>query len=283
MKNTCASCEGLSIHKIIKTNNEKKPKWLEKLDYVTEFIENSNKQKIKIKQQPHTDTTMILDVGKNKANRYILYWGAQKGNVNQVTIHNARKAYGNFKNNGIAKVNNQGKVKLHFNCPQCYSTVEKGKKSKETFYKHIHFCFSNANCDKWLNTVYTKIIICHHSLKETLKKHKNGSVVLINALPCEYYQKAHIPNSFNIPYNKISKFSQRELFDWVKEVVKINYPKLHKLLQQKRLNVYELPIITYCAHEKCDASQRLATQLLKKGFVNVGEFTGGMKEYLSKH
>ena len=281
MKNICASCIGLSVNKVIKTNNEKKPKWLEKFDYVEQFIEKNNNQKIKIKRQANVDTTLTLDVGKNKANRYILYWGASKAKDGQVMIHDAKKAYGNFKNHGISKVNKNGLVKLYFNCPQAYSTIEKGKKNRETFYKHIHFCYSNANCDRWLDTVYTKIIVCKHTLNETIKKHKKGSVVLINALPCEYYQKSHIPNSFNIPYNRISKISQRDLFEWVKEVVKLNYPKLNKLLQQRKLNVYELPIIVYCAHEKCDASEKLATGLLKKGFVNISEFPGGMKEFLN--
>ena len=61
--------------------------------------------------------------------------------------------------------------------------------------------------------------------------------------------------------------------------VSINYPKLNKLLKQKKINIYELPIIVYCAHDKCDASEQLAINLLKKGFVNIGEFPGGMKDY----
>ena len=32
MKNTCASCNGVSINKIIKTDNEKIPDWLIKKD-----------------------------------------------------------------------------------------------------------------------------------------------------------------------------------------------------------------------------------------------------------
>tara|TARA_B100000795_G_scaffold44000_1_gene28852 strand:- start:3637 stop:4458 length:822 start_codon:yes stop_codon:yes gene_type:complete len=272
MKNTCASCKGLSVKKIIKTSNEKKPKWLEKIDYVVDFIEKN--KKIKIKKQPNTDTTLILDVGKSKANRYVLYWGAQKSK--KILINDAKKAYGNFKNNGIAKVNKNGLVKLHFNCPQCYSTVEKGKKNKETFYKHMHFCYSNASNNKWLDSVYTKIIVCKHNLKQTMEKHKKGEIILLNALPCKYYQKAHIPNSFNLPYN--TKISQKDLFQWMKDV-SINYPKLNKLLKQKKINIYELPIIVYCAHDKCDASEQLAINLLKKGFVNIGEFPGGMKDY----
>lgn len=283
MKNTCASCNGLSITKIIKVNNEKKPKWLSKFDYVSNFIEKNNNKKIKLYKQAKTDTTMVLDVGKSRAGKYVLYWGAEHAKKSQILIRDAKKAYGTFKNHGIAKVGKNGKVTMCFNCPQAYSTTEKGKKSRETFYKHIHFCFSNQSCDKWLDTIYTKIVVCKHTLPQLMKKHKAGNVVLINALPCEYYQKAHIPNSFNLPYNKISKMTQRELLFWMAEVVATNYPKLHKLVSSKKINIYELPIVVYCAHDKCDAGEKAAIALMKKGFVNMSEFPGGMKEYLHKH
>ena len=41
MKNFCASCIGVNVEDIIKTDNEQLPKWLEKFDYVTNFIHNS--------------------------------------------------------------------------------------------------------------------------------------------------------------------------------------------------------------------------------------------------
>ena len=46
MKNICASCQGVDVKSIIKTNNEKLPSWLQKTDYVTNFIE---KAKINLK------------------------------------------------------------------------------------------------------------------------------------------------------------------------------------------------------------------------------------------
>ena len=280
MKDTCASCHGLSVTKIIKTDNEKKPKWLTKFDYVTNFIEKNNKKKIKIYKQKKTDTTMVLDVGKSRAGLYVLYWAATPASLRQTLIKNAKAAYSNFRNHGIAKVDKHGHVKFCFNCPQAYNTTQAGKKHGETFYKHVHLCFSNKACDKWCETVYTKIVLCKHTLAQTMKKQKMGNAVLINALPCEYYQKAHIPNSFNLPYNKIAKISQKNLLKWFREVVKINYPKLHKLVQQNKINIYELPIIVYCAHDKCDAGEKAAIALMKKGFVNMSEFPGGMKEYL---
>ena len=58
-----------------------------------------------------------------------------------------------------------------FNCFQAYSTTEKGKKSRETFYKHTHFCFSINHAINF-DTIYTKIVVCKHTLPQLMKKHK---------------------------------------------------------------------------------------------------------------
>jgi len=74
--------------------------------------------------------------------------------------------------------------------------------------------------------------------------------------------------------------NQNELFKWVAEVIEKNYKKLHTLIKNKKLNYYEIPIVFYCAHSKCNASELATVEILKKGFVNISEFSGGMKEYL---
>ena len=65
----------------------------------------------------------------------------------------------------------------------------------------------------------------------------------------------------------------------LEEVINIHYPKLKKYLQNGKLRLYEVPIITYCAHSTCNASDLALTELMKKGFVNVSEYNGGMLEY----
>jgi len=276
MKQICASCVGINVNKIIKTNNDSLPKWLQHTDYVIEFIQNQ--KKIKEFHRQSASMKMDLDVGVSKVGKYVLYWGA--ADSHSPLIKDAKKAYGNFKNNGIAKVNKKGIATLYFNCPQAYSTVVKGKKNKESFYRHIHFCFSNKQNNEWLSTVYTKIIVCKLNLQHTLKIVHKGDAVLLNSLPREYYGKGHIDCSYNLPHTEIKRMSQKELYEWFSDVVKINYSKLHKLLQKGKLNIYELPIIVYCAHSGCNSSNIAAKELLKKGFVNISEFKGGMKEYL---
>ena len=45
------------------------------------------------------------------------------------------------------------------------------------------------------------------------------------------------------------------------------------------MEIYELPILMYCAHDKCDASEKAVQEIMKKGFVNVQDYTGGIMDY----
>ena len=107
MKNICASCHGVDVKNIIKTDNEKLPEWLQKTDYVSNFIENA---KIKAYKQQKTNMKLILNAGEKNKNKYILYWGAEP--QKNILIKDAKTAYKNFKNYGVTKVNQ--KEMLHF-------------------------------------------------------------------------------------------------------------------------------------------------------------------------
>ena len=110
-------------------------------------------------------------MGKHRAGKYCLYWAAdpQRG----LLVRDAKSAYNKFKNYGIAKVNSKGCVTLSINCPQCYSTIEKGKKKKKHFIDTFIFCFSNINNSKWLlSSIFTKVIICNITKKNTSASQK---------------------------------------------------------------------------------------------------------------
>ena len=66
MKNSCASCNSVDVKNIIKTDNNKLPKWLEKRDYVEEFI---NKVPIKLYKKPRYNMKLKLNVGKQNKNK----------------------------------------------------------------------------------------------------------------------------------------------------------------------------------------------------------------------
>ena len=108
---------------------------------------------------------------------------------------------------------------------------------------------------------------------------KDKCHVFINALPCQYYAKDHIPDSYNLHNSDIKSMSVNELQKWFMDIIKVHYPMLYSLVKSGKLQIYELPIIVYCAHDKCNASELAIQQLMKKGFVNIHEYSGGMKDY----
>ena len=188
------------------------------------FIKNTP---LKPYKQKNTSMKMVLNIGK--PNVYVLYWAAKPNN--DIKIRDAKSSYGDFSNYGVGKTNNNGEITCYFNCPSVYSEVD-NKNHKESFYRHLHFTYSNNNI-KWLNNIYTKLIVCILGYKETIKLHKDRKIVLINALPASYYAKAHIPNSYNLYYKDVKKMSVEELHSWFREVVNTDYPKINKLIKEK--------------------------------------------------
>lgn len=275
----CASCLNFSINKVIKSQPEQKPLWLSKTDYVEEFIKKQKNHNIR--KPTNYDVSMEVDLGKSNANKKILYWAANSSSLYNPLVNDAKVAYGSFSNNGVAKTDSNGKTNVHFKCPQLYSTVAKGHKKRQTFFRHVHFVVSNKDETEWLSQIYTKIVVCKLDYKQIkpILQMKDKCHVLINALPCNYYAKDHIQNSYNLHNKEIKSMTVKELQEWFLEVIKTHYPMIFKLVKNGKLDIYEIPIITYCAHDKCNASELAVEELMKKGFVNIHEYSGGMKDF----
>ena len=240
----------VEVTEIVETDS-KLATWLESIDYVSNFIDSVPLERY---QMENPNIKLKLNVGKKNKGKLMLYWGAESSK--KILINDALKAYGNFTNYGVTRVRNNGDVILYFNCPQPYSTIEKGQTKRETFYRHMHLCFSNKAMTNWLSTVYTKIVVCNMKTPEMLKLHRNGEIVLINTLPASYYAKRHIPNSYNLHYREIDEMSREELINWMAEVVGYHYPKLNRLLKAGKLSIYELPICSFTAQIKNVIYQR---------------------------
>jgi len=274
MKGNCASCLEFDISKVVKSKDSLKPTWLLQHDYVSEFINNHG---FKLKTPNKYDVVMDIDLGIKFASKKILYWAANEKETNIPTVVNAKQAYGNFKNSGVIKTNDKGKAIFKFKCPQLYKAKRSDQPKPITFFRHLHFVVENNG--QWLPQIYTKIVVCNKSYKESMKIYDSGYYVFINALPSEYFAKDHIPNSYNLHHSVISKMTTSQLESWFYEVTKLHYPKLFKYIKNKKIDIYEIPIITYCAHKDCNASEMALKELMKKGFVNINEYGGGIQEY----
>jgi len=277
MSKICASCLDFNFEKIVKSNDLIKPKWLIKKDHVRTFIENSN---VFTNYFPEPfNVKMKINIGKKNCGKKILYWAANEKKFNDVQVKDAKTSYGDFSNSGVMSVDKNGEVLLKFNCPQIYSTIPVDGSKPKTYFRHLHFVISNEKKDKWMPQIYTKIVVCKFGYDYSMKLLKTGYSIFINALTCEYYGKDHIPNSYNLTNYQVKKMNQNEVFSWFETLVKLHYPKIYSELKAKRIQINEIPIMTYCAHDKCNASRLLLEELMKKGMVNVNEFSGGMKEY----
>ena len=277
MREICASCLDFDMNKIVKTKDELSPKWLSENDYVRSFIESNN---VFTNNFPEKyNVKMKLIIGKQHSGKKILYWATKEKKQNHLHINDAKTAYGDFSNSGISNIDKNGEVLLKLSCPQVYNTTPVNKTNPQTYYRHLHFVISNKNKDMWMKQIYTKIVVCKFTLFQSLKLLKSGEFVFINALPSEYYAKDHIPNTFNLTAKQTKKMSQNDVLKWFEEVIKIHYPKILVALKSKKIQLHEIPIITYCAHSKCNASELLLEELMKKGMVNVNEYSGGMRDY----
>jgi rhodanese-related sulfurtransferase len=97
---------------------------------------------------------------------------------------------------------------------------------------------------------------------DQLKKMKDAkeAFVLINVLPAEAFNEAHIPDSINIPLKQA---------DFVAQV-------------EKAAGGKDKAVVTYCAGFECPASHDAAEKLEKSGFTKVSAYEGGTKEWLEK-
>lgn len=274
-KKLCASCLKFNFNKTIKSNKNLKPKWLSKTDYVEDFIKKNSKN-FTNKYPKKYNKIIKLYVGKNFSNRKILYWAANPSD--DLVINDAKKAYGKFKNSGISSIDEDGFVKIKFMIPQNYKTIVKDEKDYTTFFKHIHYVISNNNKTHWIFHIFTKLIHNNYNYREFINKLNSKKAIILNVLPSDYYSIDHIKNTYNLPISNIKKMSTAELNDWFESLIDLHYPIIKNLLKSK-LNINEIPIICYCAHNNCHLSKKAAEILMKKGFVKVSIYQDGMKGY----
>lgn len=100
-----------------------------------------------------------------------------------------------------------------------------------------------------MNTLTTK------QLKE--KAQRQAAFELINVLPRDHFEKAHIPGSRNIPLSNDG---------FVQEV-------------RNTVDNEREEIVVYCANRECDLSPKAARKLEDAGFTNVYDYEGGTKAW----
>lgn len=84
---------------------------------------------------------------------------------------------------------------------------------------------------------------------------RSQGYALVNVLGEEQFQQEHIPGSSNIPQGQEEAFEKR-------------YAK-------------DKEIVVYCASSECDASEKAAEELARRGFQRVVDYSAGLSDWRS--
>ena len=84
---------------------------------------------------------------------------------------------------------------------------------------------------------------------------ESGDVTVVEALPANYYEDAHIPGAINIPHTEVRNLAPA-------------------LLPDK-----DAAIVTYCASTTCPNSELAAIVLTKLGYTSVREYIEGKQDW----
>jgi len=88
------------------------------------------------------------------------------------------------------------------------------------------------------------------------KLDRGDKFVLVEALPEQYYRKAHLPGAINLPHDQIGELAPRLLPDKSQEIV------------------------VYCANTTCQSSTIAAHHLAELGYTNVKRYVEGKQDWL---
>ena len=217
------------------------------------------------------DLQLKLQLGKKNANRYVFFFGAYPINNSKYQIMHETKSYGNITNKGICKTNITGECNIKLKCPQPY------RDNTETYQPHIHFLISNKQNTKWNLTLKTHTVTCPISHPELLTVLNKNSALIINALPYEYYIKSRIPMSISLPYKYLldSILNEQNIDQYLKTML-VHSNKLNNHFKKGNINLKDIPIISYCWDNKCNAGHILKDKLSDFGYTNIRIYEPGI-------
>ena len=221
-----------------------------------------------------------INLGRKKAGRYVLYYAADQcpmSNCANCHLLDANQAYGSFKNQGLTRLDSEGKAILKIQCPRPY------REENRSYLPHVHFIVSQKDNLSWEHKLMTQTVVCHLNYSEMEQLVQKGCAMVINALPFEYYVKDRIPMSIPLDHNLVlDKLTKKEVIQYLKVMV-AHYPSLHKAVSTGKMELLDVPIVSYCYNPECEADTDLQEKLNKIGFTNVKLYPGGIKEWRRKN
>ncbi|MGI8976540.1 MAG: rhodanese-like domain-containing protein [Thermomicrobiales bacterium] len=96
--------------------------------------------------------------------------------------------------------------------------------------------------------------ITRDELKAVLDQGKE--VAIVEALPEQYYRKAHLPGALLMPHDQVDQLAPTLLPDRSAEIV------------------------VYCANLPCENSEAAARRLIELGYTNVRDYAEGKQDWI---
>jgi rhodanese-related sulfurtransferase len=211
-----------------------------------------------------------MKFGEGSSEKWAFYFASNE-QEDPLEIKTPKEAYGQDENRGLVKTDKDGKATFKLNCPQPY------RAEGTTYCRHVHYLIEEDGV--WLPMRTTRVI-CEIELEKLDKVLKDKTALVINALDFKDYDKDKIPGSVNLPVSELEKLGSEEKEKRVLDFLKDNIKKLKPIedkVKEKKLDIKDVPIVTYCARKQCKASEKLLDQLYECGVNNVLEFSGGME------
>ena len=211
-----------------------------------------------------------MKFGEGSSEKWAFYFASNE-QEDPLEIKHPGEAYGKDENRGLVKTDKGGKATFKLNCPQPY------RAEGTTYCRHVHYLIEEDGV--WLPMRTTRVI-CEIELEKLDKALKDKTALVINALDFKDYDKDKIPGSVNLPVSELEKLGtegkEKRVVDFLKDNIKKLKP-IEDKVKDKKLDIKDVPIVTYCARKQCKASENLLDQLYECGVNNVLEFSGGME------
>lgn len=270
-KKPCLTCK-INVEANMASTNEKViPEWMKKagiyslLPKQLNCMDKYNANKVElVEEKPEiTGLEVALEVNKLKKNNWVFYWSSDKSE-NVTEIKTAEEAYEKQKNHGLVKTDDKGKVDFILNCPQPY------KVDNVSYPRHVHFVELTDN-KTWSDEVKTLDVHCNISKKQLKEIIQSNDHVIINALEST---KDMIETSVSMPY-----IDYEDEDNYKKKMILEMKKFIKKRKELQKMDILDIPIVVYCASEKCNASHKLVKMLTETGFVNMCIYPGGLEEW----
>lgn len=282
MTKKCLDCKATVIDDLESEMENEVPMWYKKagnysllpklLNCEDKF--NPNKTDL-VEKKPdigeiRVEVPVKVDVDGKKEGTWIFYWAALSNK--ELEINGPEAAYSDESNSGLVKSNKEGEATLVLNCPQPYRV------DGVTYPRHVHYTVLTED-NVWSFDVKTLVVYCHLDREQMEKALKSEDHIIINALSEDDHNKKSIPGTLNLPVETVNASNRVEkVSSFIEQHIR-KYPDLEGLIERNKLDIKDVPIITYCANPGCNASNNLAKHIMNAGYSNVVEYPGGIEEW----